>query len=84
MFTYLSQITAGKDWDQAVNFFDALIPPFKSEKKCNKVIVKALSEDFCRISDYYGILVSTSLPTTLFAPIIAPSPIWTPGRMTEF
>ena len=26
----------------------------------------------------------TSLPTTLFAPMIAPSPMWTPGRITEF
>lgn len=59
------KITAGQYRDQAVYFFDTLIPPSESEHQIDQLAVKTFPEYLCRIADHNGVRINITSDNTV-------------------
>ena len=60
----LVQITAGQDWDQFVDLFDAFVPPPELQQQSDQFIIKPFSDRFCRIAGNDRIRINVTANNT--------------------
>lgn len=79
----LGDVRIGEYGNQFINLLNGAVPPLQTLEQVDHFIVESAAYDSCRIADGYR-KGGMSDATVAFVPIMAPSPICTPGIIVTF